>query len=173
VCSHAPTGKATTLRLQFMTHQASARVTTLTQRLRGYCRVPKQGVPTINDQEKQTPEKTTPKALPTKTERAKTTNETPRPRSDSHEIRSMGCLDRVLTCTRLARRNASTIEKSLTRTTLGQAGRPTSFTNSETKVKAINANPQPLPTPMATSVTSMEAVPVSNLTFYCPSRDGR
>jgi hypothetical protein len=57
------------------------------------CHVPQQGVPTLNDQEKQTPEKTTPKALPTKTGRAETTNETPRPRSDSYEARSTGRLD--------------------------------------------------------------------------------
>jgi hypothetical protein len=83
--------------------------------------------------------KTTPKALPTKTRRAKTTNETPRPRSDSHEARSTGRLDYIPTRTRLARQNASTTEKSPTRTTLGQAGRPTSFTNSGTKVRAFNA----------------------------------
>jgi hypothetical protein len=52
--------------------------------------------------------KTTPKALPTKMGRAKTTNKTPRPRSDSHEARSTGRLDHVLTRTRLARRDAST-----------------------------------------------------------------
>jgi hypothetical protein len=82
--------------------------------------------------------KTTPKALPTKTGRAETTNETPRPRSDSQEARSTGCLDYVLTRTRLARQNTSTTEKSPTRTILGRAGRPTSFTNSETKVRAFN-----------------------------------
>jgi hypothetical protein len=97
---------------------------------------------------------------------------TPRPRSDSYEARSTGRLDHVLTHTRLARRDALITEKSPTRTTQGQAGRPTSFTNSGTKVRAFNANCQPLPTLMATAVTSMEAVPVSNLTFYCPSRDG-
>jgi hypothetical protein len=57
------------------------------------CRVPKQGVPTINDQEKQTPKKTTAKALPTKMERAKITNKMPRPHFDSHEACSMKCLD--------------------------------------------------------------------------------
>jgi hypothetical protein len=46
--------------------------------------------------------KTTPKALPTKMGRAETANETPRPRSDSHEARSMGRLDHVPTRTRLA-----------------------------------------------------------------------
>jgi hypothetical protein len=102
------------------------------------CRVPKQGVPTINDQEKQTSEKTTPKTQPTETGRAKTTNETPRPRSDSHETRSIGRLDHVPTRTRLAWRNTSTTEKSPTRTTLGRADRPTSLTNSETKVRAFN-----------------------------------
>jgi hypothetical protein len=55
----------------------------------------------------------------------------PKPRTE--------CLDHVPTRTRLARRDASTIGKSLTRTTLGRAGRPTSLTNSETKVKAFNA----------------------------------
>jgi hypothetical protein len=49
------------------------------------------------------------------------------------------CLDHVLTRTRLARQDASTIEKSPTRTTLGRAGRPASPTNSQTKVKAFNA----------------------------------
>jgi hypothetical protein len=75
------------------------------------CRVPKQGVPTINDQEKQTPEKTTPKTLPTKTGRAETSNETPRPRSDSHETRSTGRLDHVPTRMRLAWQNTSTTGK--------------------------------------------------------------
>jgi hypothetical protein len=89
--------------------------------------------------EKQTPEKTTPKALPTETGRAKTTNETPRPRSDSHETRSTGRLDHVSTRTRLAQRNTSTTEKPPTRTTLGRADRPTSLTNSKTKVRAFNA----------------------------------
>jgi hypothetical protein len=51
----------------------------------------------------------------------------------------MGCLDRVLTCTRLARQGILTIEKSPTRMTPGQTARPTLFTNSETKVKAFNA----------------------------------
>jgi hypothetical protein len=101
--------------------------------------VPKQGVPTINDQEKQTYEKITPKTLPTKTGRAKTTNETSRPCSDSHETRSTGRLDHVPTRTRLAQQNTSTTEKSPTRTTLGRAGRSTSLTNSETKVRAFNA----------------------------------
>jgi hypothetical protein len=40
---------------------------------------------------------------------------------------------------RLARRDASTTGKSPTCTTLGQAGRPASLTNSQTKVKAFNA----------------------------------
>jgi hypothetical protein len=83
--------------------------------------------------------KTTSKALPTKTGRAETTNETPRPRSDSHEARSMGRLDHVPTRTRLAQQDASTTEKSPTRTTLRRAGRSTSLTNSETKVRAFNA----------------------------------
>jgi hypothetical protein len=48
-------------------------------------------------------------------------------------------LDYVPTRTRLARRDASTTEKSPTRTTLGRAGRPASLTNSEAKVKAFNA----------------------------------
>jgi hypothetical protein len=104
---------------------------------------------------------------------AETANETPRQCSDSYEARSTGRLDHVPTRTRLARRNASTTEKSPTRMTQGRAGRPTSFTNSGTKVRAFNTNCQPLPTLMAAAVTSMEAVPVSNLTFYCPSRDGR
>jgi hypothetical protein len=104
---------------------------------------------------------------------AETANKTPRPRSDSYEARSTGRLDHVPTRTRLARRAVLTIEKSLTRTTQGQAGRPTSFTNSETKVRAFNADRQPLPTLMATTTTGMGAVPVSNLTFYRPSRDGR
>jgi hypothetical protein len=51
----------------------------------------------------------------------------------------MGRLDHVPTRMRLARQDASTTEKSLTRTTLGRAGRPTSLTNSETKVRAFNA----------------------------------
>jgi hypothetical protein len=51
----------------------------------------------------------------------------------------MGRLDHVLTRTRLARQDASTTKKSLTRMTQGRAGRPTSFTNSETKVRAFNA----------------------------------
>jgi hypothetical protein len=50
----------------------------------------------------------------------------------------MGCLDHVLTRTRLARQDASTIEKSLTRMTRGRATRPTLFTNSETKVREFN-----------------------------------
>jgi hypothetical protein len=85
----------------------------------------------------------------------------------------MGRLDHVLTRTRLTRRDASTTKKSLTCTTQGWAGRPTSFTNSETKVRAFYGNYQPLPTLMATATTDMEAVLVSNLTFYYPSRDGR
>jgi hypothetical protein len=48
-------------------------------------------------------------------------------------------LDHVPTRTRLARRDASTTEKSPTRMTLGRASRPTSLTNSETKVRAFNA----------------------------------
>jgi hypothetical protein len=84
----------------------------------------------------------------------------------------MGRLDHVLTRTRFAQQDASTTEKSLTHMTQGQAGRPTSFTNSETKVRAFNANCQPLPILMATATTSMGAVPVSNRTFYRPSRDG-
>jgi hypothetical protein len=104
---------------------------------------------------------------------AETANETPRPCSDSYEARSTERLDHVPTRTRLARRAASTTEKSPTRTTQGQAGRPTSFTNSETKVRAFNANRQPLPTIMATATTGMGAVLLSNLTFYRPSRDGR
>jgi hypothetical protein len=104
---------------------------------------------------------------------AETANETPRPCSDSYEARSTKCLDHVPTHTRLARRAASTTEKSSTRTTQGQADQPSSFTNSETKVRAFNANRQPLHTLMATATTDMGAVPVSNLTFYCPSRDGR
>jgi hypothetical protein len=95
----------------------------------------KQGVPTINDKKN----KTTPKPLPTKMRQAKIANETPRPRSDSYEARSTGCLDHVLTRMRLARQDASTTEKSLTPTTLGRASRPTLFTNSETKVRAFNA----------------------------------
>jgi hypothetical protein len=110
-----------------------------------------------------------PKALPTKMGQAETVNEIPRLRSDSHEARSTGRLDHILTRTRLSRQDASTTEKSLTRTTLDRVGRPTSLTNSETKVRAFNANCQPLPTLMATATTGMEAVPVSNLTFYCPS----
>jgi hypothetical protein len=104
---------------------------------------------------------------------AETANKTPRPCSDSYEARSIGRLDHVPTCTRLARQDASTTEKSLTRMTQGRAGRPTSFTNSGTKVRAFNANYQPLPTFMATATTGMGAVPVSNLTFYYPSQDGR
>jgi hypothetical protein len=103
---------------------------------------------------------------------AKTANKMPRPCSDSYEARSTGRLDHVLTRTRLTRRDASTTEKSPTRTTQGRAGRPTAFTNSGTKVRAFNVNCQPLPTLMATT-TGMGAVPVSNLTFYYPSRDGR
>jgi hypothetical protein len=85
----------------------------------------------------------------------------------------MGRLDHVPTRMRLARQDASTTEKSPTRTTQGRAGRPTSFTDSETKVRAFNANCQPLPILMATATTGMGAVPVSNLTFYRLSRDGR
>jgi hypothetical protein len=48
-------------------------------------------------------------------------------------------LDHVLTRTRLARRDASTTGKSPTRMTLGQAGRPASPTDFQTKVKAFNA----------------------------------
>jgi hypothetical protein len=51
----------------------------------------------------------------------------------------MGHLDHVPTRTRLARQDASTTEKSPTRTTLGRASRPTLFINSETKVRAFNA----------------------------------
>jgi hypothetical protein len=104
---------------------------------------------------------------------AKKTNETPRPRPDSYQAHSTGRLDHVPTRTRLARQDASTTEKSLTHTTQGRVGRPTSFTNSETKVSAFNANYQPLPTLMATATTGMGAVLVSNLTFYHSSRDGR
>jgi hypothetical protein len=50
----------------------------------------------------------------------------------------MGHLDCVPTRTRLARQGISTIGKFLTRMTPGQAARPTSFTNSETKVRAFN-----------------------------------
>jgi hypothetical protein len=82
--------------------------------------------------------KTTPKPLPTKTGRAETANETPRPRSDSYEARSTGRLDHVPTRTRLARQDASTTEKSPTRMTRGRATRPTLFTNSEIKVRAFN-----------------------------------
>jgi hypothetical protein len=66
--------------------------------------------------------KTTPKALPTKTGRAETTNETPRSRFDLYEARLMGRLDHAPTRTRLARQDASTTEKFLTRTSLGRAG---------------------------------------------------
>jgi hypothetical protein len=117
--------------------------------------------------------KTTPKPLPAKAGQAETVNKTSRPRSDSYEARSTGRLDHIPTRTRLARRDTSATEKSLTRTTQGRAGRPTSFINSETKVRAFNANRQPLPTLMATTTTGMGAVPVSNLTFYHPSWDGR
>jgi hypothetical protein len=48
-------------------------------------------------------------------------------------------LDHVSIRTRLARWDASTTEKSPTRTTLGRADRSTSLTNSQTKVKAFNA----------------------------------
>jgi hypothetical protein len=51
----------------------------------------------------------------------------------------MGRLDHVPTRTRLARQDALTTEKSLTRTTRGRATRPILFTNSETKVRAFNA----------------------------------
>jgi hypothetical protein len=70
---------------------------------------------------------------------AETANETPQPCSDSYEAPSTGRLDHVPTRTRLARQDASTTEKSPTRTTQCRAGRPTSFTNSETKVRAFNA----------------------------------
>jgi hypothetical protein len=126
------------------------------------CRIPK--TRGIHDQRLR---KTKPTGL------AETANETPRSRSDSYEPRSTGRLDHVPTRTRLARQDASTAEKSPTRTTQGRASRPTSFTNSRTKVRAFNANCQPLPTLMATTTTSMRAVSVSNLTFYCSSRDGR
>jgi hypothetical protein len=104
---------------------------------------------------------------------AETTNETSRPCFDSYEARSTERLDHVLTRTRLARQDASTTDKSQIRTTQGRAGRPTSFTNSGTKVRAFNVNRQQLPTFMATATTGMGAVPVSNLTSYYPSRDGR
>jgi hypothetical protein len=56
-------------------------------------------------------------------------------------------LNHVPSRTRLARRDASTTEKSPTRTTLGRAGRPTSLTNSETKVNAFNATANHFQTP--------------------------
>jgi hypothetical protein len=62
-----------------------------------------------------------------------------RPRRRNEPKQRTERLDHVPTRTRLARRDASTTEKSLTRMTLGRAGRPTSLTNSETKVKAFNA----------------------------------
>jgi hypothetical protein len=62
-----------------------------------------------------------------------------RPRRRNEPKQHTERLDHVLTRTRLDRRDASTIKKSLTRTTLGRAGRSTSLTNSETKVKAFNA----------------------------------
>jgi hypothetical protein len=82
--------------------------------------------------------KTTPKPLPTRTGRAETANETPRPRSDSYEALSTGRLDHVPTRTRLARQDALTTKKSPTCMTQGQATRPTLFTNSETKIRAFN-----------------------------------
>jgi hypothetical protein len=60
------------------------------------------------------------------------------PRRDKPKRRTKR-LDHVSTRTRLARRDASINEKSLTRTTLGRAGRSIALTNSETKVKAFNA----------------------------------
>jgi hypothetical protein len=95
-----------------------------------------------------------------------------RPRGQNEPKPHAERLDHVLTRTRLARRNASTTGKSLTRTTLGRGGRPASPTNSQTKVKAFNATPT-ISYPHGYSDASMEAVPVSNPTFYCPSRDGR
>jgi hypothetical protein len=83
--------------------------------------------------------KTTLKLLPTKMGRVETANETSRPRSDSYKACSTGRLDNVPTRTRLARQDTSTTEKSPTRTTRGQATRPTLFTNSEIKVRAFNA----------------------------------
>jgi hypothetical protein len=61
-----------------------------------------------------------------------------RPRRQNEPKPCAKRLNYIPTCTRLARRDASTIGKSLTRTTLGRAGRPTSLTNSRTKVKAFN-----------------------------------
>jgi hypothetical protein len=52
---------------------------------------------------------------------AETANEMPWPCSDSYEARSTGRLDHVPTHTRLARQDASTTEKSPTRTTQGRS----------------------------------------------------
>jgi hypothetical protein len=93
--------------------------------------------------------------------------------SDSYEAPSTGRLDRVLTCTRRARQGISTIGKSPTRTTPGRTARPTLFTKLWNKSQSIQCNHLLHPTITATSVTDMEAVPVSNLTFCYPSRDGR
>jgi hypothetical protein len=95
------------------------------------CRVPKTRG-THNQQLRKT------KRYP-QTRRAKVADETPQLRSDSYEAPSTGRLDCVLTHMRLARQGISTIRKSLTCMTPGQAARPTSFTNSETKVRAFNA----------------------------------
>jgi hypothetical protein len=62
-----------------------------------------------------------------------------RPQRQNEPKPRTGRLDHCLTRTRLARRDASTTEKSPTHTTLGRASRPTSLTDSETKVKAFNA----------------------------------
>jgi hypothetical protein len=170
VCSRAPTGKG---------YDATTPVHDLLSLCESDPHSPKDSGLLSSTENKGYPQstskknKTTPKPLPAKAGQAETVNKMPRPRSDSYEARSTGRLDHVLTRTRLARRDTSATEKSLTRTTQGQAGRPTSFTNSKTKVRAFNANHQPLPTLMAIATTGMGAVPVSNLTFYRPSQDGR
>jgi hypothetical protein len=81
-------------------------------------------------------------------------NEAPRLCSDSHEARSA-------------------TGKSPTRTTPGWYARPTLFTYSEIKSQSIQCNYLLPPTDMATAVTDVGATPVSVLTFYRPSRDGR
>jgi hypothetical protein len=62
-----------------------------------------------------------------------------RPRRQNEPKPCKERLDHVSTRTRLARWDASTLGKSLTRTNLGRAGQPASLTNSQTKVKAFNA----------------------------------
>jgi hypothetical protein len=86
--------------------------------------------------------------------------------------RSTGRLDRVPTRTRLARRAPRPPENlRLVRPWVKPVDPPHSPTLRQ-KSKHL-MQPPTTSYPHGYSDTNMEAVPVSNLTFYCPSRNGR